>query len=144
MDNNLKSILITMLALVCAADAFTTVLGLYSIVRPVPGNELSWIMCIGPALIILALLMITEFVWEGYGGIFVIIRVLWFVALMYDIYTSFVANLVIVALGASALATMPLGQAWSATTSGQIIAVSLGTVLMSVAPMLLPYITKRF
>lgn len=139
----LKSIIVAILAVVCASDTFTTVLGLYSIVKPVPGNELSWIICIGPALVILVLLLSTEFIWSDYGFMFNVMKFLWILGLIYDIYTSFVANLVIVAVGASALASLPVAQAWNTATSGQLGAVCFGTVLMTLSPMLLPYIVKH-
>src|SRR5512135_1707609 len=95
----MKVTVVLLLAVLCLVDSFTTIVGLYAVLKPSRENPLSYVYCIAPALAILVLLLCTPLIWEKEGLVFSSMKWLWSIALLYDFYTALSATVVVVFLG---------------------------------------------
>jgi|SaaInl4_200m_RNA_FD_contig_21_2481239_length_1281_multi_17_in_0_out_0_3 hypothetical protein len=141
MSDDIKKGIIAAIVILILIDASTTMIGLATIFQPSRSNPLSFLFCLGPALAVMVLLVLTQKIWQGNTPIHRILQGVWFVALGYDVYTSFRANVGILTVGLRGLVERfdVFEKLWSLRLE-VIVAVLIATLLISSAPILLPYI----
>lgn len=141
MDNRLKKGIIAGLVFLCAVDVVTTVIGLYAIVKPTSANPLAWVFVFAPAIAIIILLLLTDTIWRGTTGIHKGLRCFWCIGFVYDIYTSMAANIAIVIVrNTGSPEQLDVIAQMKTASPHQVIVVLVATLLISGAPILLPYV----
>jgi hypothetical protein len=141
MNQNLRTTIVIFVAILCFVDTFTTVIGLYAIVKPTKDNPLAFIFVFAPAIAILVLLLMTDIIWRSQSFIHTVLKCFWGIALLYDIYTSLAANLGIVLFNIEKLSeNINVFDGLKNASGHQLVVVVVATVLISGSPILLPYL----
>ncbi len=141
MSKELKEAVLAAIVVLIIIDVATTVLGLATIFHPSRDNPGPFLFCFGIALAVLIVLTLTQKIWHGGSNIHLVLRFFWVIAFSYDVYTSFRANVGIVSVGLRKLMEPIdiLGEI-SQLRPEAVVAVCIGTLLISSAPILLPYV----
>ena len=140
----MKVTVVLLLAVLCLVDSFTTIVGLYAVLKPSRENPFSYVYCVAPALAILALLLCTPLIWEKEGLVFFWMKWLWGIALLYDFYTALAATAVVVILGINRLGSrVAIVELVKTASTEQLALVLFGTILIVGSCVLLPYIIEE-
>lgn len=93
-EDDLKNFLLILFGAIAFWDAATTFIGSYEILGT--SKDIAIGFSIGFAVIILALMISTTSIWSVQGGFGFILKPIWIIAFIFDIYTSYTGNLDIV------------------------------------------------
>jgi len=123
----MRGILLIIFGLVATWDVFTTFVGISEILGDKGSAQI--FIAVVFALVIAGFLFGTSYIFSSSGGASSILIVLWFIALGYDLYTSYAGNLYYVMEG-------------SASGNQHIILIGL-TLLVSCAPIIVSSIVEE-
>lgn len=123
-------------------DGLTTALGLAVIIQA--DDELGYAMCFVGGIIVLGFGIGTKLIFESGGFVYLIMKVLWLIAIIFDFYTAFIGNAQYIILKVRLLdisrATASLANVTHSINSAQFVVLIVLTVLVSASPILISYL----
>lgn len=90
----MRKILMIVFGIASLWDAFTTLIGTSAVLKTD-----NIVFSVVAAVVILAFMIATKYVWDQNGTLKIILIVLWAIALVYDVFTSYTGNLTVVMNG---------------------------------------------
>lgn len=123
----LNGVMILCFAIGALWDGITTAFGIATIINAT--NLLGYAMCLVGAVMIAGFGLGTRAIFAREGTPFVVLRLFWFLAIIFDVYTALIGN-----------ARYVVGAEWNNLTLSQGFVVGLLTLLVSGSPVFIGYL----